>query len=640
VKKRIDVWRWVGLIGAGALILYLAVSVSSPSQRTEDMPLNEFIASLRAGQVESVEATDNGALTIRLKGDETRYKSRISEGESIEQFLRDEAIDLTTLEIEVKGGGSSNWLGAALAFLPLLLIVGLVIFFMRSRGQSGQVPGGGITKSGASLAPSRPDVTFADVAGLDEAKQELSEIVDFLHTPERYRAIGARIPKGILLMGAPGTGKTYLAKAVAGEAAVPFFTISGSQFVELYVGVGAARVRDLFKQARENAPCLIFIDEIDAVGRQRGTGLGGGNDEREQTLNQILVELDGFAPDANVIVLAATNRPDILDPALTRAGRFDRQVVLDRPDIRGRLAILQIHARGKRLAPGVELESLAKQTAGLVGADLANLLNEAALLAARNNRQEIAAEDLDEAVDRVIAGPQRKSRILTLAEKRRVAVHEAGHALVAHHLPLTDSVTKISIVPRGMAGGYTRFAPDTDTTLHTRHELEQRLAAFLGGRTAELLFLGDVSTGAEDDIERATRMARQMVTRWGMSTELGPRTLGRKEGTPFLGRELAGQRDYSEAVAEEIDEEIERLVRSAEQTAQNILTERRQDHQRVIELLLDEETLTGEALTAVLGPRPGEKGVPKPPPSSQTPATPSGDAPQGPDPPPPRWSLN
>ena len=621
-------WTWVSFIAVAIFLLWLLVSVAAPQGPGEEMRLDEFIAAARDGAIAGV-VQDGDELRVTRRGDDVTYIVGIGSETSLLEILREENIDRTSMEIEIRSQGGSAWLGVLLSFLPLLLIGGLIVFFLRSRGAGG-VAATQMTKSGARLAATRPDVRFDDVAGQDEAKEELQEVIEFLREPERYRALGAQVPKGVLLMGAPGTGKTYMARAVAGEAAVPFFSISGSQFVEMYVGVGAARVRDLFKEAKANAPCIVFIDELDAVGRQRGAGLGGGHDEREQTLNQILVELDGFEPETNVIVLAATNRPDILDAALIRPGRFDRRIVLDRPDVRGRLAILHVHARNKKLGTDVSLEGLAKQTAGFVGADLANLLNEAALLAARYGQSSITQANVDEAVDRVIAGPQRKGRLLSLAEKRRVAVHEAGHALVAHRLPLADTVTKISIVPRGVAGGYTRFAPESDSSLRTREELRQHLTAFLGGRQAEALVLGDVSTGAEDDIERATALARRMVTRWGMSEDLGPRTLGRREEQVFLGRDLGSQRDFSEHVAEEIDEEIRRFVEQAADAATEILKTNRDAHQRLIELLLDEETLTGPVLLDALGgPRAGA-------PPAEEPAV----AEEFQEPPAPRWSVN
>jgi len=445
----------------------------------------------------------------------------------------------------------------------------------------------------------RTGVTFTDVAGVEEAKEELHEIVEFLKWPEKFIALGARIPRGVLLLGPPGTGKTLLAKAVAGEAAVPFFSISGSEFVEMFVGVGASRVRDLFEQAKRNSPCIIFIDEVDAVGRHRGAGLGGSHDEREQTLNQILVEMDGFDTHTNIIVVAATNRPDILDPALLRPGRFDRQVVLDRPDIKGRWAILEVHSKGKPIDKDVSLEVMAKQTPGFSGADLANLVNESAILAARRNKKKITMAEFEEAVDRVIAGPERKSKVISPREKETIAYHEAGHALVSHILPNADPVYKITIVPRGQTGGFTRFTPAEDRNLWTRSQFQDALATILGGMVAEELVFGEMSTGPQDDLERVTKIARQMVTQWGMSERLGPRTFGKREEMVFLGREISEQRNYSEKVAEEIDEEVRRLVDEAYQSASKVLVERRAKLNQIAKHLIEVETIEGEALATL-----------------------------------------
>jgi cell division protease FtsH len=445
----------------------------------------------------------------------------------------------------------------------------------------------------------RTGVTFMDVAGVEEAKEELQEIVEFLKWPEKFISLGARIPRGVLLLGPPGTGKTLLAKAVAGEAGVPFFSISGSEFVEMFVGVGASRVRDLFEQAKRNNPCIVFIDEIDAVGRHRGAGLGGSHDEREQTLNQILVEMDGFDTYTNIIVVAATNRPDILDPALLRPGRFDRQVVLDRPDIKGRKAILDVHTKGKPLDKSVDLEVLARQTPGFSGADLANLVNEAAILTARRNKKKIGIAEFQEAVDRVIAGPERKSRVISPKEKETIAYHESGHALVAHFLPNADPVYKITIVSRGVTGGFTRFMPTEDRNLWTRSQFQDALAAILGGMVSEELVFGEMTTGPQDDLERATKIARQMVTQWGMSERLGPRTFGRREELVFLGKEIAEQRNYSEKVAEEIDEEVRRIVDRAYQTARKVLVEHRAKLEQLAKHLIEVETIEGEELQAL-----------------------------------------
>jgi cell division protease FtsH len=445
----------------------------------------------------------------------------------------------------------------------------------------------------------KPTVTFEDVAGVEEAKEELQEVVEFLKEPEKFISLGARIPKGVLLVGAPGTGKTLMAKAVSGEAGVPFFSISGSEFVEMFVGVGASRVRDLFDQAKRNSPCIVFVDEIDAVGRHRGAGLGGSHDEREQTLNQILVEMDGFDTDTNVIILAATNRPDILDPALLRPGRFDRRVVLDRPDMNGRKAILEVHARGKPLAADVDLMALAKQTPGFVGADVENLVNEAALLAARRSKKAIGMEEFQEAVERVLAGPERKSRLISDEEKEIIAYHEAGHALVMKALPHCDPVHKVSIISRGMALGYTLPLPEDDRYLEHRTKFQDKLAGLLGGRTAEELVFGDVTTGAANDLERATKIARKMVTEYGMSEKLGPMTFGQKEELVFLGREIGEQRDYSEAVAQEIDNEIRSLIEEAHNRAKEVLTTYRDKLEALAKRLIEVETIEAPELDAL-----------------------------------------
>jgi cell division protease FtsH len=458
-----------------------------------------------------------------------------------------------------------------------------------------------------------PTVTFEDVAGVEEAKEELREVVEFLREPEKFISLGARIPKGVLLVGPPGTGKTLLAKAVSGEAGVPFFSISGSEFVEMFVGVGASRVRDLFDQAKRHSPCIVFVDEIDAVGRQRGAGLGGSHDEREQTLNQMLVEMDGFDTDTSVIIVAATNRPDILDPALLRPGRFDRRVVLDRPDMRGREAILKVHVKGKPLAPDIDLGVLARSTPGFVGADLENLVNEAAILAARRNKKVISQPEMEEAIERVIAGPERRSRLISEEEKRVVAYHEAGHAIVAHVLPNTDPVHKVTIVARGMAGGYTMALPQEDRTLMSRGKILDDLAFTLGGRAAEEIVFNDITSGASNDLERVTKMARSMVTRLGMSRELGPMVYGQKEELIFLGREISEQRDYSEAVAELIDQEVRSLVNDAYQRAKTILVQYREKLDSVAQRLLEVETISRDEFEQIFPPPvPKKNGTPVP----------------------------
>jgi cell division protease FtsH len=486
-----------------------------------------------------------------------------------------------------------GWLSALGGILPFLLLAGLLFFMMRqAQGSNNQAISFGKSRARMFMG-NKPTVTFADVAGVDEAKQELQEIVDFLKYPEKFVSLGARIPKGLLLVGPPGTGKTLISRAVAGEAGVPFFSISGSEFVEMFVGVGASRVRDLFDQAKRNSPCIVFVDEIDAVGRQRGAGLGGSHDEREQTLNQILVEMDGFDTNTNVIVIAATNRPDVLDPALLRPGRFDRQVVLDRPDIRGRMSILQVHAKGKPLDPKITLDTLAKQTPGFSGADLANLLNEAAILAARRNLRRIGMSELEEAIDRVVAGPARKSRIISEREKAITAYHEVGHALVARMLPNTDPVHKVSIVARGQAGGFTMLLPTEDRYLWSKAQFEDMLAYALGGHVAEQIIFGEVTTGASNDIERVTKVARSMVTEYGMSSRLGPMALGHKEELVFLGRDLGEQRNYSEQTAREVDEEVHRIIQEAYDKAYNVLLQNKKRLIMISERLIKEETLEG-----------------------------------------------
>jgi cell division protease FtsH len=501
----------------------------------------------------------------------------------------------------------SDWTPAFQALLSIipLILIGVFVFFMLRQNSGSNNQAMSFGKSRARMfTGDQPTVTFEDVAGADEAKEDLREVVEFLKEPEKFIQLGARIPKGVLLVGHPGTGKTLLAKAVSGEAGVPFFSISGSEFVEMFVGVGASRVRDLFEQAKRHSPCIIFVDEIDAVGRQRGAGLGGSHDEREQTLNQILVEMDGFDTDTNVIIIAATNRPDILDPALLRPGRFDRRVILDKPDVRGREAILRVHTRGKPLAADVELMSLARLTSGLAGADLENMVNEAAICAARKNKKVIAMRDMEEALERVMLGPERKSRLVTAEEKRMTAYHEAGHAVVMHMLPKCSPVRKVTIVARGMSGGSTWSAPDQDVTSYTASEFEDELAALLGGRVAEEILFHDVSTGASNDIERVTKIARSMVTRWGMSTKLGPRVFGQKEEMIFLGRDFGEQRDYSESIAEAIDQEVHEIVTKAHRRAHEVLNTYREKLEAVTTRLLEVETLNREEFLEIMGGRP------------------------------------
>jgi cell division protease FtsH len=549
---------------------------------------------------------------LLTRHDSTQYDATVDDNFVITQVLKDNDIHYgpytntqgvehpadVTLKYEPPST-FSYLLNILTAFLPFLLIGGLLIFMMRqAQGSNNQALSFGKSRARIFMG-NKPTVTFSDVAGVDEAKQELQEVVEFLKYPDKFAAVGARIPRGVLLVGPPGTGKTLISRAVAGEAGVPFFSISGSEFVEMFVGVGASRVRDLFDQAKRNAPCIVFVDEIDAVGRQRGAGLGGSHDEREQTLNQILVEMDGFDTNTNVIVIAATNRPDVLDPALLRPGRFDRQVVLDRPDIRGRLAILQVHAKGKPLDRSVQLETLAKQTPGFSGADLQNLLNEAAILSARRSKRTIGMSELEEAIDRVIAGPERKSRIISEREKAITAYHEVGHALVARALPNCDPVHKVSIVARGSMGGYTRLLPIEERYLNSKPQFEDYLAFALGGHVAELVIFGEVTTGASNDIERATAIARKMVTEYGMSGKLGPIALGHKEEMVFLGREIGEQKNYSEQTAREIDEEIRAIIMGAFAKAHHILTEHKDRLIMISEKLIREETLEGVAFEAL-----------------------------------------
>ncbi len=596
-------------------VIAIVVSFIRPPSSTESKDLSEVIAEARAGNVDVIEVQGQ-SLTVTLRDDpDQKFKSRIEEDDNIRQILQDNQVEVggaDGVEIKVKEPSKfGNWIGLFINFLPLIIFGAILIFMMRqAQGSNTQAMSFGKSRA-RMFNSSKPTVTFTDVAGVDEAKEELQEVVEFLKYPEKFSALGARIPRGVLLVGPPGTGKTLLARAVAGEASVPFFSISGSEFVEMFVGVGASRVRDLFEQAKRNAPCIVFVDEIDAVGRQRGAGLGGSHDEREQTLNQILVEMDGFDTGTNIIVVAATNRPDILDPALLRPGRFDRQVVLDRPDVRGRQMILDVHTKGKPFDKDVDMNVLAKQTSGFSGADLANLVNESAILAARRNKKKISMDDFNEAIDRVIAGPERKSRVMSDREKRIIAYHEAGHVLVGYVLPNADPPYKISIVSRGMAGGFTRFLPEEDRYLGTRSQFQDTLAAILGGHVAEELILDEMTTGPQDDIERATRIARQMVTQWGMSERLGPRTFGRKEELVFLGREISEQRNYSEKVAEQIDEEVRRIIDHAYQTAKKVLTENRAKLDQVVRVVLEQETIEGEDLAKLLESPPDEEPVTK-----------------------------
>jgi len=575
-------------------IVVLLFQFRQSSSQTDQLTLTQLASAIEEGDVKSVEIDDN---TLRVSFNDNRSDAESRKepnSTAVEQLL---ALNVSSEKIEVvswkvkKPSDLSGILTFLGYMLPALLVVGVIYFMLRqAQGTNNQALSFGKSRA-RMFTGDQPTVTFDDVAGVDEAKEELKEVVEFLKEPDKFIALGARIPKGVLLVGSPGTGKTLLAKAVSGEAGVPFFSISGSEFVEMFVGVGASRVRDLFDQAKRHSPCIVFVDEIDAVGRHRGAGLGGSHDEREQTLNQILVEMDGFDTDTNVIVMAATNRPDILDPALMRPGRFDRRVILDRPDMRGREQILKVHVRGKPLAPEVDLNVLAKSTPGFVGADLENLVNEAAILAARRNKKAISQPEFEEAVERVIAGPERKSRIISPEEKRVIAYHEAGHAVVMHALPESDPVRKVSIIARGMAGGYTLSLPDEDRILYAKKKFEADLAGLLGGRAAEEIVFDDITTGASNDLERATKMARSMVTRWGMSSKMGPMVYGQKEELVFLGREISEQRDYSEAVAEEIDGEVRTLIAHAYDRARAILKEYRDRLDAIAQRLIEVETL-------------------------------------------------
>ena len=574
---------------------------------SKDLGISKVVAMAKRGDIDTIEVRGD-RLTIITTLQET-FTSRIEQNASIVDILVDAGIDPYAGKphiVVVGSSGLGSLFGILINFLPLIFFGAVLLFMMRqAQGSTNQTFSFGRSRARMQVG-NQPNVTFEDVAGADEAKEELEEVVDFLRYPERYETLGARVPRGVLLVGPPGTGKTLLARAVAGEAAVPFFSISGSEFVEMFVGVGASRVRDLFEQAKRNAPCIVFIDEIDAVGRHRGAGLGGGHDEREQTLNQILVEMDGFETSVNVIVLSSTNRPDILDPALLRPGRFDRRVTLDNPDVRGREAILKVHMKGKPIDESIDIESVAKQTPGFSGADLANLVNESAILAARNNRTTVLYEDFAESIDRVIAGPARKSRVISASDKEITAYHEAGHTLVGHLLDDADPVAKVTIISRGHTGGYTKSIPNEESYYMTLRQVKARLATLMGGRAAEEEVFGAerITTGAGNDIEQATSLARQMVMRYGMSQKLGPRTFGKREELVFLGREISEQADYSDSIAETIDDEVHNLIEGAYQTAKNLIIAHKDKLTQVSKYLIEHETLEGTALTDMLNSPP------------------------------------
>jgi cell division protease FtsH len=605
------------VVGTVAL-LYTWITSTTPSTA---VGYSEFLSKVQTGQVDKV-VQDGETLTVTPTGGGATYTVVVQNpitGNVLDDMLAAAEKGGQTLAPTIytrKETADTSWIGLLLTgLLPLLVIGGFIFFMMRqAQGTNNQAMSFGKSRARMFLG-NKTVVTFADVAGVDEAKTELQEVVEFLKYPEKFNSLGARIPRGVLLVGPPGTGKTLMARAVAGEAGVPFFSISGSEFVEMFVGVGASRVRDLFDQAKRNSPCIVFVDEIDAVGRQRGAGLGGSHDEREQTLNQILVEMDGFDTNTNVIVVAATNRPDVLDPALLRPGRFDRQVILDRPDMKGRTAILKVHTKGKPLDKTVSVEEVARQSPGFSGADLANLVNEAAILAARRNKKVVGMNEFSEALERIVAGPERKSRVISDEEKRIIAYHEGGHAVVQRILPKCDPVAKVTVISRGMALGYTMALPTEDRYLQSKTEFEDKIAGLLGGNVAERLVFGDTTTGASNDIEKATDLARRMVTEFGMSDKLGPRSFGKRDELVFLGREIGEQRNYSDDVAMQIDEEVRAIIDRAYERATEVLTTHRDRLDRLAEKLVAEETVDQPEFEKIfddLPPKPGRHaGIPR-----------------------------
>jgi len=607
------------------LLLFIAIvamvyfNIRQQPDAQGPLTISQVAQQIQDGKITRIVVKDDNSLQVISSGGSSPIEQtarKEPETTLVSQLLAFGVTPEQLVKVTIEVNPPSPWAGIlnlAYIILPVILIGGLFMFiFRQAQGSNNAAMAFGKSKA-RMFSGEHPTVTFEDVAGIDESKEELKEVVEFLKEPQKFIQLGARIPKGVLLVGPPGTGKTLLAKAVSGEAGVPFFSISGSEFVEMFVGVGASRVRDLFEQAKRHSPCIVFVDEIDAVGRQRGAGLGGSHDEREQTLNQMLVEMDGFDTDTNVIVVAATNRPDILDPALLRPGRFDRRITLDRPDMRGREAILKVHARGKPFEPEVDLGSIARGTPGFVGADLENLINESAILAASRNKKAIGQPELEEAIERVIMGPERKSRLISEEEKRIIAYHEAGHAVVINAIPEADPVQKITIVGRGQAGGLTWNRPTDDRTLTSRKKMLAQLALFLGGRAAEQLVFDDITSGASNDLENVTKIARTMVTRFGMSTELGSMTYGQKEELIFLGREISEQRDYSEAVAEQIDREVRKLVDDSYKQALAILKKYRKELDAVANKLLEVETLTREEFEKIFPPPfPKNSGTPQP----------------------------
>jgi cell division protease FtsH len=598
--KNLAIILLVFLVISGIVMLF-----NTPAPQTKDITLNELATQINDGKVKDI-LVNGDSLDITL-ADSTKEKSRKEADAALTDSFKNYGVDpaaLRAVNVNIKDNSSTAfWINTIIPFLLPFIIIGAFLWYMMRSAQRGNNQALSFGMSKARLISPKKNgkkkITFVDVAGAEEAKDELKEIVEFLKHPKKFLDLGARIPKGVLLLGSPGTGKTLIAKAVAGEANVPFFSISGSEFVEMFVGVGASRVRDLFKQAKKSAPAIVFIDEIDAVGRHRGAGLGGGHDEREQTLNQILVEMDGFDTDTNVIVIAATNRPDVLDPALLRPGRFDRRVVMDLPDIKEREAILKIHSKNKPIAKDVDLHKIAARTPGFSGADISNLVNEAAILAARRGKKVVDDDELRVSIEKVILGPERKSKILNVAEKEITAYHEAGHALIASNLKNADPVQKVSVISRGQAAGYTLNSPQEDKRLYTRAYFIDELAVFLGGYVSEKIFFGDVTTGASNDLERATDTARRLVTRYGMSN-LGPRTFGRKEELVFLGKEMSEEKNYSEATAKEIDMEVSRFIDDAYKTAERIITEKKTTLERIAKTLLEKETLEQEEFNELL----------------------------------------
>ena len=601
--KTLATWLILGII----FLSLLSAAFNNPDTK---MNYSELISKIKAGEVsEIVISSDRQVVEATLlpssSSSDTKTSSNIKEVAipSLDNFMGQIEKEVAEGQIEITQEEESILISVLSIFSPFIILIVFLLFWvmLMNPNQNGNKSiSFGKSKARMVNAGDKNKVTFKDVAGVDEEKEELEEIVEFLKSPKKFTDMGARIPKGVLLVGQPGTGKTLLAKAVAGEAGVPFFIISGSDFVEMFVGVGASRVRDLFEQAKKNAPCIVFIDEIDAVGRQRGAGLGGGHDEREQTLNQLLVEMDGFAPNEGVIVLAATNRPDVLDKALLRAGRFDRQIVVGAPDVKAREQILEVHARKKRLADDVDLGLVAKNTSGFAGADLENVLNEAALLAARRNKPEIAMQEIEEAMVKVTMGPEKKSRVINEREKKLVAFHEAGHAVVSKFLPTQDDVHQISIVPRGMAGGYTMYRPSEDKSFMSKTEMEENIVSLLGGRVAEELVLGDISTGASNDIERATKIARAMVTKYGMSKVLGTIAFGSGNEEVFLGRDLAQTKDYSEQTSNLIDSEVKRIIDTGYQAAVDILNQNMDKLHSVAEVLMEKEKIDGDEFSEIM----------------------------------------